>query len=70
MQLDFDLQFNPHKRHKSDSHQASDNKRYAHALQGFGDLGITYFFADGGDGYYGGGTWRLDADAKDGHRGG
>ena len=45
------LQFYPHKRHKSDTHQASDNERDANTSQALGNLGITQFFADGGDGH-------------------
>ena len=33
--------FNTHKRHKGNTHQTSDYERDAHALQGFGNLGIT-----------------------------
>ena len=45
------LQFYAHKSHEGDTHQTSDNKRDAHALQAFGDLGIAQFFADGGNGH-------------------
>ena len=47
------LEFDSHKAHEGDAHQARDNKRNAQATQGCRDMAIFQPFADGRDGHNG-----------------